>query len=247
MKFPGDAAERIARLLLSGGPATAGELAAHLGMSSTAVRRPLQALREAGLVAESDQPPYGPSRVARRGRPSRIFSLTDEGRSACDQGYDGLAIEALRYLRDYGEPGAVVGFAEARARRLLDAEGKGAQTQSTGHKPEALAELLTLAGFAATFEPNEAGSHQLCQHHCPVVDAAREFPELCEAETNVLSEILGVHVTRLATLAQGGHVCTTLIPNNDVQHESHRTNDHDDLSSTSSARISRNTTRKVSA
>lgn len=234
MKFPGEAAERIARLLLSGGPATAGELAAELGMTATAVRRPLLALREAGLVAESDQPPYGPSRAVRRGRPSRIYSLTDEGRSACDQGYDGLAIEALRYLRDHGEPGAVAGFAEARARRILHADGRATTGRDT-REPAALTELLTAAGFAATFEPNEAGSHQLCQHHCPVVDAAREFPELCEAETQVLSEILGVHVTRLATLAQGGHVCTTLIPN------------HDESVAPSHARNSRNTTRKVSA
>lgn len=226
MKFPGEAAERIARLLLSGGPATASELAELLGMSSTAVRRPLLALCEAGLVAQTDQPPYGPSRAVRRGRPSQIFSLTDEGRSACDQGYDGLALEALRYLRETGDSKAVEGFAKARARRLLGVREDGVIPSSVQPDPQSLAALLTTAGFAATFEPNEAGSHQLCQHNCPVVEAAKEFPELCEAETEVMSEILGLHVTRLATLAQGGHVCTTLIPNENIH---------------------RNATRKVSA
>ncbi|MDP4804121.1 MAG: winged helix-turn-helix transcriptional regulator [Candidatus Nanopelagicales bacterium] len=226
MKFPGEAAERIARLLLSDGPATARELAELLGMSSTAVRRPLLALCEAGLVAQTGQPPYGPSRAVRRGRPSQIFSLTDEGRSACDQGYDGLALEALRYLRDTGDANAVEGFAKARARRLLGVREDGSVSSSGQPDPESLAALLTIAGFAATFEPNEAGSHQLCQHNCPVVEAAKEFPELCDAETEVLSEILGLHVTRLATLAQGGHVCTTLIPKENIH---------------------RNATRKVSA
>ena len=55
-------------------------------------------------------------------------------------------------------------------------------------------------------------SVQLCQHHCPVVDAAAQFPELCEAETQALSDALGLHVTRLATLAKGDGVCTTVIP-----------------------------------
>jgi hypothetical protein len=41
---------------------------------------------------------------------------------------------------------------------------------------------------------------------------AREFPELCEAETDAFSRMLGVHVQRLATLAHGEHVCTTHIP-----------------------------------
>ena len=38
------------------------------------------------------------------------------------------------------------------------------------------------------------------------------FPELCEAETEAFSRLLGVHVQRLATLAQGDHVCTTFVP-----------------------------------
>jgi hypothetical protein len=46
-----------------------------------------------------------------------------------------------------------------------------------------------------------------------VVAAASEFPELCEEETNAFSAALGQHVTRLATLAQGDRICTTLIPN----------------------------------
>ncbi len=53
---------------------------------------------------------------------------------------------------------------------------------------------------------------QLCQGHCPVQHAAERFPELCEAETAVFSRLLGVDVRRLATLAQGDHVCTTHIP-----------------------------------
>jgi len=53
---------------------------------------------------------------------------------------------------------------------------------------------------------------QLCQGHCPVQDVAAQFPQLCEAETEAFSRLLGVHVQRLATLAHGDHVCTTFIP-----------------------------------
>jgi predicted ArsR family transcriptional regulator len=45
-----------------------------------------------------------------------------------------------------------------------------------------------------------------------VQDVAHEFPQLCEAEARAFSRLLGVHVQRLATLAGGGHVCTTNIP-----------------------------------
>ena len=53
---------------------------------------------------------------------------------------------------------------------------------------------------------------QLCQHHCPVAHVAEQFPQLCEAETEVFSRLLGTHVQRLATIAHGDGVCTTFIP-----------------------------------
>jgi hypothetical protein len=45
-----------------------------------------------------------------------------------------------------------------------------------------------------------------------VQHVAERFPQLCEAETAAFSELLGVHVQRLATLAGGAHVCTTHVP-----------------------------------
>ena len=52
-------------------------------------------------------------------------------------------------------------------------------------------------------------------------DVAHEFPQLCEAEARAFSRLLGVHVQRLATLAGGGHVCTTNIPLTRVTHGPH--------------------------
>jgi predicted ArsR family transcriptional regulator len=53
---------------------------------------------------------------------------------------------------------------------------------------------------------------ELCQHHCPIAHVAAEFPQLCEAETEALSKVLGTHVQRLATIGHGDGVCTTFIP-----------------------------------
>jgi predicted ArsR family transcriptional regulator len=46
-----------------------------------------------------------------------------------------------------------------------------------------------------------------------VAHVAAEFPQLCEAETRVISHLVGTHVQRLATIAHGDGVCTTHIPN----------------------------------
>ncbi|NCV80000.1 MAG: transcriptional regulator, partial [Actinobacteria bacterium] len=47
-----------------------------------------------------------------------------------------------------------------------------------------------------------------------IAHVAAEFPQLCEAETEALSKLLGTHVQRLATIAHGDGVCTTFIPKN---------------------------------
>lgn len=202
MKFPGEAAERVARSLLELGPATAAEVASRLGMSAAAVRRPLAALAVSGLVEATDEAPYGPRARRGRGRPSKVFSLTQDGRAACDQAYDDLALAALRFLADTQGRAAVAEFAARRARSVV-----GSGTQSI----DAVVQRLDAAGFAAESSSLASGQHQLCQHHCPVVDAAREFPELCDAEAEAIAQALGRHVTRLATLAQGDGVCTALI------------------------------------
>lgn len=210
MKFPGEAAERVARSLLDQGPASAAELAGRLGMSAAAVRRPLAALVDAGLATAGPRAPYGPAPARRRGRPGQVYSLTAQGRGALSVAYDDLALEALRFVhRTQGDAG-IAAFAEERAARLMDRLPTGADDPV-----EAIAGALTEAGYAATVEGpapgHPAGVVQLCQHHCPVVDAAAEFPALCEAETAALGRALGRHVTRLATLATGDGVCTTVI------------------------------------
>lgn len=206
VKFPGEAAERVARTLLEQGPASAGDLAERLGMTAAAVRRPLAALVDAGLAVGGARAPYGPAPVRRRGRPGLVYSLTPAGRSALSAAYDDLALEALRFVaRTQGEAG-IAAFARDRAERLVERLPTGATDPV-----QAIADALTDAGYAATVEGEHAGVVQLCQHHCPVVDAAAEFPALCEAETAALGRALGQHVTRLATLAKGDGVCTTVI------------------------------------
>ncbi len=139
MKFPTEAAERVARILAENGPSTASALADELGTSTTAVRRPLAALHEAGLVEASERAPYGPDPGPRRGRPSRVFSLTGAGRAACEQAYDALALEALRFLAERDGRAAVAEFAAASRVPVING-GDGANE----HPSQALLDLYTI-------------------------------------------------------------------------------------------------------
>jgi predicted ArsR family transcriptional regulator len=199
---------RVARLILELGPSTAVSLGDRLGLTPAAVRRHLDNLLADGMIE---------TRMARvqrgrgRGRPARLFAITDAGRSAFEHAYDDLATSALRFLAETGGPVAVAEFAR---RQLADLEHRYAPVVADGpvdQRVQALAEALSADGYAASATGAPAGGtgEQLCQHHCPVAHVAAEFPELCEAETEAFGRLLGTPVQRLATIARGDGVCTT--------------------------------------
>jgi predicted ArsR family transcriptional regulator len=212
----GEGAARIARALLEGGPQTAAALAERLDLSTTAVRRHLDQLVEEGYAEAGERAPYGPAAVDRprgAGRPAKVFALTAAGRDACGQQNDDLAVEALRYLSDTAGPEAVEGFARHRVTELEERYAATLAEAPAEERPEVLVQVLTAEGYAASLVDGPGGpAIQICQHHCPVSHVAAEFPALCEAETEAFSRLLGTHVTRLATLAHGDGVCTTLVP-----------------------------------
>jgi predicted ArsR family transcriptional regulator len=203
--------DRVARAILETGPTTAAVLAEQLGLTPAGVRRHLDALLAAGLIQERSPRPG----VRGRGRPARLFVMTDAGRDQFDSAYDDLAVHALRFVAETGGREAVGAFARARVGELEARYRELVADLPPEERAEALAKALSTDGYAASASPaagpGGAGA-QLCQHHCPVAHVAGEFPELCEAETEVFGRLLGTHVQRLATIAHGDGVCTTYVP-----------------------------------
>lgn len=219
----GKTRHEVARVLLEQGPMTAVVVAEQLGISPTAVRRHLDALLADGEAETRDAPRRGPRG---RGRPAKLFLLTEAGRARFGHAYDDLAVSAVRFLAEHAGEDAVRAFAERRVAKLVEPH-RAAITGSSdpATRAEALATALSREGYAASTRqvgapaPGQTGSGpgqnvgaQLCQHHCPVAHVAAEFPQLCEAETEAFAQLLGTHVQRLATIARGDSVCTTHVP-----------------------------------
>ncbi|MFC7528841.1 helix-turn-helix transcriptional regulator [Actinoplanes sp. GCM10030250] len=202
--------DRVAQLLLERGAATAAEIGAELGLSPAAIRKHLDAMLAEQFVEAREVRAAGPRG---RGRPAKRFVLTAAARESFPHHYDGIATAALRWIAEHGGPGAVSSFAATQVQALE--ERLRAALLPAGTDPiaraEALAEALTAEGYAANATTIASGG-QLCQHHCPVAHVAAEFPQLCDAETEVISRLIGTHVQRLATIAHGDGVCTTHIP-----------------------------------
>lgn len=199
------------QLVLRRGPITTGGIAQALGLAQAGVRRHLSVLESRNLIEEHQISTTGRG----RGRPARYFVATNAAHREQVSEAHSLAVDALSYLANLVGPEATKGFARHRAGVLVDRYAT--RVEQAGVDPEARANALARAlnedGFAATVRPGPGGfAVQLCQGHCPVHQVAEAYPEICQAETSAIGELLGVHVQRLATLADGHHVCTTCVP-----------------------------------
>ena len=138
---------RIARLILENGPVTAAGLSTRLNLTPAAVRRHLDNLLADGMIE---------TRTARRpasrgrGRPAKLFAITDVGRSAFEHAYDDLATSALRFLAEVAGPGAVAEFARRQVADLERRYGPVVQGAAPADRVAALAEALSADGYAAS-------------------------------------------------------------------------------------------------
>ena len=203
--------DAIARLILEHGPATASTLSQSLALTPAGIRRHLELLVADGIL-EAREPRTSSARG--RGRPSKVFLMTDAGREQFEHTYDDLAVSALRFMASHSGAHLVASFAQSRADDIeVKANEYINQNRTTrkNYKAALLAEFLTDQGYAASVEDRGLGE-EICQHHCPIAHVASAYPQLCEAETQAFSRLLGTHVQRLATIAHGDGVCTTYIP-----------------------------------
>ena len=194
---------RILTFLLHEGSATASTISDELELTATGIRRHLDNLLDAGQIEEHMSPSTG------RGRPARQFTLSRTGRDYFGHTYDDLAVAALHALRAAGGEDAVAQFAQSQVEAILGDAGRNC---STPHEAaDELARALNAHGFQATVTADSDGV-TICRHHCPILDAAQQFPEFCCAEHDAVSDRLGVSAPMSQRSHDDGAGCTTFIP-----------------------------------
>ena len=130
---------RIARLIMENGPVSAAALSTRLGVTPAAIRRHLDGLLAGGMIeVRSARRPASRG----RGRPAKLFVITDAGRSAFEHAYDDLATNALRFLAEVAGPGAVAEFARRQVAELERRYRPVMASADPDAKVQALAEAL---------------------------------------------------------------------------------------------------------
>lgn len=194
--------ERILFALKTKGALSARQIADAFGMSVMGAHKALNGLCDQGLVKGFD-------RIEGRGRPKRLFELSEKGHRRFPDNHADLTVEMLDDVRGlFGHEGLerLIGVREARQRARYCDEMEGDLAQRVA----SLARLRTEEGYMARVEKAEDGGFVLIEDHCPICAAAQTCKGFCRSELEVFRDVLGDDCTveREEHLLSGGRRCT---------------------------------------
>ncbi len=203
-KEQGSTRQSILRLLRHRGQMTATELSQELNIGAVGVRQHLALLERDNLVEVAG---------LRRniGRPSHLYTLTQEAEQCFPKSYDRLAINVLNHLADQGGEEAVTAALTAH-RQALNATFAA---RITGTTPEErvreLVAVLNEHGYMTEYEKRE-DAFVLTTYNCPVDCVAHQYHQICVQELELFQELIGLTLIREASIGDGDVFCRYTIP-----------------------------------
>lgn len=194
--------ENILFALKSRGALSAKQVAGSFDISVMGAHKALNAMAEQGLINGFDQ-------VNGRGRPARLFRLTEKGHARFPDNHADLTVEMIEDVRRvFGDGGLdqVISARETRQRERYAGHMQGGLRA----RADTLAELRSAEGYMARTEQAEDGSVLLIEDHCPICAAAATCQGFCQSELAVFQEALGKDfmISREEHLLSGGRRCT---------------------------------------
>jgi predicted ArsR family transcriptional regulator len=190
----------IVNLLKRRGGLSAGTLATELRISTVAVRRHLEQLESRGIVTHVLE-------QGERGRPGFRYQLTTNGDGLFPDTTPAFACDLLAEAELAFGVGAVTRLLAGRADRVIaDLQSEFAQLPFE-ERVVALARRFNDMGFVADVQKLDDGTLVVVEHNCPTREVAERFPQLCEEELRVYTEVTGGYVYRACRLADGGSSC----------------------------------------
>jgi DeoR family transcriptional regulator, suf operon transcriptional repressor len=189
-------------------PLTAKELAERFHVTPNALRRHLKELELEGVVRYSRM-------IKGVGGPVFAYSLTEAGEALFPRAYDSMLGEVLDQVRDKQGDAAVVEIFRHRWDQIAAKAKPELAVLPFEQRARRLAELLSSLGYMAEVSGDPGESPMLTEHNCAVKLIAERFPEVCAAEEQFITELLGTTVTRQAHIAKGANCCEYCIASTD--------------------------------
>ena len=192
--------------LRTGGPASPDQVAERVGASRTGVLQQLRTLESAGLVTRS---------LSRHGvgRPRHVYDLTAAAQELFPANYGALAQSILTAIRSIGGEALIRDVFHARRQQLKTRIGNRLTERlpvgaSLWEKVREVAVYEDETGYLGRATRDPDGTIWLSEHNCAIFGVSSPYPIACEAELQLIGEVLDARVTRECHIASGGRSCT---------------------------------------
>jgi len=175
-------------------------IACAVGVSKVSIRRHLDLLSRDGLVSfENEQ--------HERGRPGRVYFLTDKAELLFPNSYKALALGVIQKVGVVFGPQAV----NKVLRRQSDDASKSLREDVQGltfeKKVKRLSVLVDERGYNVSIRKMGDGSFSWKQRNCPMLAVANVYCQLCDDELRTYRDLLETEVVRDCRIAAGAKSC----------------------------------------
>lgn len=201
----GETRQEILGLLRQNGSMTAAELSSALGIGAVGVRQHLALLERDNLVRIAD---------VRRGigRPSHLYSLTEDAEQLFPKRYDKIALETLEFVELLGGDEAINRLFAYRRSKLEKQYAPQLADKTPRERVFALAEILNEQGYMCEVSQEPDGSVILTEHNCPIDCVARSYQQICSHELTLYESLIGTPMIREQNITEDDTCCRYRIP-----------------------------------
>jgi predicted ArsR family transcriptional regulator len=192
--------DQILHMLKVKGSLSVSDMAVELGITEMAVRRHLNTLERDNLIK---------STLVRQamGRPTNVYSLSQEADELFPRNYSHLTLDFLRDLKEMDGLGKVEMLFRRRENRLEEVY-RNHMKGDLQQRVATLAELQNEKGYMVEWDKDEeTGSYRIKEYNCPISQVAREFNQACTCELSLFRRVLQADVEQTSCMAKGGDKC----------------------------------------
>lgn len=203
MLFGGNSQEQVlTQLLECKSGMTVDELVDSVALSRSAVNQHLVALERDGYIRKA------PARKT-KGRPGRVYVLTEEGTNLFPKKYSWFSRVLLQGLRKQVGDEALAKYMYDLGVDLSAIAIPRLVGKTRVERVVEIVKIMNEAGFVArTIDPDEGDKLPRVEcKNCVYHDLSKEFTEVCRFDIGFLSGLMGAEVEHQTCMQRGGEAC----------------------------------------
>jgi len=197
---------KIIQMLKAQGALTAKILANELKLTTMGIRQHMLQLEENGDVIFEDK-------KAKRGRPTRFWSLTQKSNSHFPDGHEVLTLQLIDSVKQvFGEKGLDQLISQREKETFKIYSQAISKAKGLYEKLVVLAKIRSDEGYMASIE-KEGDNFWLLENHCSICAAASQCLSFCRSELEIFQQLFKetATITREEHIMKGARRCAYLV------------------------------------